>query len=189
MSFERIPLRWIAAICVCWLTSAALAAQPAASPSDDDAPQQAADDDLFPRVRLVYYAGREGNGSKEAVIVDLTEWTPDKDVYIEYGWNDPEDDDTQSQEEPAERDYSLPAPRQRVWKVRYEAAGTQGKSRVFVSGFGSVGKARIYFDGDFISFIFLGGTGWYELGAEGRLVRYLQSRRPQTTAPTPTRSQ
>lgn len=181
---------WTALACSCWLLSVSpLAAQPVPPAGGTQPPTQTVDD-LFPRAKLVYYVLREGRGWKEVEFFDLTEWTIEKDVYLDYGWTEVVKPTQRPLLPSGERDYSLPETPRRIWRIRYEAAATEGQSRLFITGIQARnGQTRIYSDDDFVSFIQIPDTGWYELGADARFMRYLQQQRFNAPTQIQTRSQ
>ena len=173
---------------------ATVAAQPSApGNSGNQTPTPPAKIEVYPRVWLTYYPGREGHRWKEVAFADLTEWTPDKDVYLEYGPANGQSSnripapDTDARLSP---DFKRELPPQFVWKVRYEAAATPGKSRLFISGYdGRTGRARIYNDDDGLHFIYFAHIGWHEVGAEARIYRHWLEQQGDMASPLPTRSQ
>jgi hypothetical protein len=171
------------------ISAGSLLAQP--QPGSSPPPVDAAEDGIFPRVRLTYYPGPEGGKWKQVDVFDLKEWTIEKNVYLEYGWTDPPPKINERPLLPnGQRDYSLPELPKRIWRIRYEPAATEGQSRLFITGIGGRnGRVRIYGDSDVISLIYIADTGWHELGPEARLARFLQQRRLNAVTPTPTRSQ
>jgi hypothetical protein len=178
-------------LCVAVLALAAAAtvvAQPAgqSNPTPTPTPQASP----FPRVRLTHYPGVEGNVRKEILIVDLTEWTPELDVYLDYVWEkrDPAawspSPDTDARFAPG---FKFAPPPRRIWNVRYVPSATAGESNLFVQGVGRTGRVRIYTASDYIRFLHFPNVGWRELGAEARIYNYLQT--GVSTQPFPTRSQ
>jgi hypothetical protein len=162
------------------------------NPATPESPPPVADG--FPRVRLTYYVSfEEPGGRKEIRYADLTEWTIEKDVYLELVPNEEAArsfapaPDTDARLSP---DFEFSRPPSHIWKIRYEPAAKEGQSRLFVVGLGGrTGRARIYGDEDLIIFLNIIGTGWRELGAEGRVARYLQTHQGVSNSPSPTRSQ
>lgn len=173
-------------------TESLVCAQPG-PPGNSTPPTAQATPDAFPRVRLTYYINFENGGSKEIRFANLTEWTTNKDVYIELVPNEEATKgyfpapDTDARLSP---DFEFTRPPSHIWKIRYEPAATEGQSRLFVRGIGGrTGRTRIYGVEDTIILIYIIGTGWHELGAEGRVARYLQTHQPTSNSPLPTRSQ
>lgn len=161
---------------------------------DPQPPVEQAQQGIFPRIRLTYYPTSPVS-RKEIAVVDLTEWTAESDVFLEYQPNNNRSFTAPTITQSSVRKlFSEPQPRVRQgeWKVRYEPAATEGQSRLFVTGFGrSTGRVRIFGEDDMINVIFLTGTGWYELGAEARYFRHWQQQNPNSFAEPsiPTRSQ
>jgi hypothetical protein len=177
------------------LCCATAAAQPSApGNTGNQTPTPPAIVDVYPRVWLTYYPGWEGKRWKEVAYADLTEWTTDKDVYLEYGAAEGQSSkpviapDTDARLSP---DFKRqPQPPQFVWKVRYAAAATAGKSHLFITGYdGRTGRSRIYTDDDGLHFIYFERLGWREVGAEARLYRHWLDQQGDITSPLPTRSQ
>jgi hypothetical protein len=187
---QRSAFAFVASCC-----ALAMAQPGAPNITPNSAPVQPVETPSHPGVWLTYYVGEEGNRAKEVAYVELTEWTNEKDVYLELtlnkadgtGWSPSPDTDAR-----LAPDFKLALPPQRVWKVRYETAAKQGESRLFITGYGDRNAStRIYLDVDQIHFIFIPSYGWWGGEALARFYRFLQLRYPVevTPAPTPTRSQ
>ncbi len=134
----------------------------------------------YPRVKLIYYTGWEGNSWKEIRYFDLDQWTPGTDVIITAEWARRDSRVSPGATAPGERGGSRPfhpqqarRPAYRTWKVEYVDGLDKGESHLFVGGAGLQQKGMmIYGDDDFLALLNIPTSGWHELGQAARAYRY-----------------
>ena len=159
----------------------ALQSEPAAQPAS-----------VVPRLRLTYYI----NHQKEIDIIELKDWSPDKDVIITGKWAQRKvfpvpgargPDEPRGSSAFAYRRRRVPL--RRVWEVIYVDASMPGKSHLHVDAVGLPRfSERILGTSDVISFLHVPLHGWHQLGKAERAYRRFLIDGPEELAAPPTRS-
>ena len=172
---------------LCLIGGAATAQQPAPLELSEPVLRQ------VPRLRLTYYI----NNKKEIDTLELTGWTPDKDVIISGFWTQAKmlpvpgarsPDEPRGTSSSAYRRRSVPL--RRAWEIIYVDAATEGQSHLIVSAYKFPRfSERILGPDDVISFLHVPERGWHQLGKAERAYREFvlelqeeqQNRTPEAT--------
>jgi hypothetical protein len=135
---------------------------------------------IVPRVRITHHMEVESPGWKEFVHLELTEWSPEKDVLITQFWQDDElvtlrGTRTQVFRTPRRYSEGFRGARRSSWKVEYVDAKIENESRLIIEGLGRRYISRIYGPEDYFRFLWVPSLGWQELGYPARMARRLSA--------------